>query len=90
MGLLYNISTKVGEYEKDGKTKNKYATLGSVIETKKGHLMLKLETIPVNWDGFAYLNEPEIKYPKGKTADVVLAELEDEGGVQVDLGNVPF
>jgi hypothetical protein len=29
-----------------------------IVETKKGP-MLKLESVPLQWDGWAYLNEPK-------------------------------
>lgn len=59
MGKVYDVVAVVGKYtDKTGKEKSRYANLGAVIETKNG-LMLKLETVPVNWEGFAYLNEPK-------------------------------
>lgn len=58
MGIQYEVTAITGKYtDRNGVEKNRYAKLGVVIETKNG-LMLKLESIPVGWDGFAYLNEP--------------------------------
>lgn len=61
MPVKYEISAKVGTYKnKDGEEKNAYRKIGVIMETSKG-LMAKFETIPVVWDGWAYLNEPEAK-----------------------------
>ena len=61
MALKYEISAKVGTYKnKQGEEKNAYRKIGVVMETSKG-LMAKFETIPVVWDGWAYLNKPEAK-----------------------------
>lgn len=58
MAKLYDIRAKIGEYEKDGETKGRYVTIGAVVQTKAGAKMIKLDTIPVSWEGFAYLSEP--------------------------------
>jgi len=58
MAKLYDIRAITGEYEKEGETKKRYQTIGAVLETKSGGQMIKLDVIPMKWDGFAYLNEP--------------------------------
>jgi hypothetical protein len=59
MALRYQVSAVIGKYEdRDGKEKSRYVNIGSVMDTKNGGLLLKLDAIPLNWDGFAYLNEP--------------------------------
>lgn len=58
MAIKYEISAKTGTYQKDGVEKARYCKMGVVMETKNGGLMMKVEQIPVNWDGFAYLNTP--------------------------------
>ena len=61
MGIKYEVSAKTGEYQdKEGNTKARYTQMGVVIEGPRG-LSLKLESIPVNWDGWAYLNTPKPK-----------------------------
>lgn len=63
MAVVYEVSAKSGTYtNKDGEEKTRYIKMGVVIETKNG-LALKLETIPVAFDGWAYLNEPKEKEP---------------------------
>lgn len=43
--------------ETDSDGKGVFKDIGRVVETKKG-TMLKLNTIPVGWDGWAYIMEP--------------------------------
>lgn len=70
MGIKYEVTAKTGSYtDKQGNEKNRYMRLGVVMETKSG-LALKIEGIPVNWDGWAYLNEPQEKQaPANAKAD---------------------
>lgn len=53
------VKAATGSYtDKDGKTKYRYRTIGSVIQTRSGE-MLVIDLMPLNWDGKAFLNEPE-------------------------------
>ena len=63
------VKASVGSYtDKDGKTKHRYRTIGSIIETKTGE-MLVLDLMPFkDWDGRAFLNDPEDSY-KGLPKD---------------------
>jgi len=59
MARKYEVTAITGKYtDSNGAEKSRYQTLGSVIETKNG-LMLKLESVPIGWDGWAYLNDPK-------------------------------
>ena len=59
MALRFQVSAVIGKYEdRDGKEKSRYVNIGSVMDTKNGGLLLKIDALPLNWDGFAYLNEP--------------------------------
>ena len=64
------ISVISGKYTNaQGVAKNRYARIGSIIETKSGD-MLKIDNVllvPGGWDGWAYINEPRPKddgFPK--------------------------
>ena len=58
MSRKYEVTAITGKYtDKNGQEKSRYQTIGAVIETKNGP-MLKLEAVPIGWDGWAYLNEP--------------------------------
>jgi hypothetical protein len=58
------ISVISGKYTNaQGLAKNRYARIGSIIETKSGD-MLKIDNVPLvpgGWDGWAYINEPRPK-----------------------------
>jgi len=61
MAIKYEVTAKNGTYtDKQGAEKNRYIKMGVVMETKNG-LAVKIEVIPVGWDGWAYLNEPREK-----------------------------
>lgn len=96
MGKLYEVTAVTGTYEKDGETKKRYMNIGSVIETKNG-LSLKLEAVPVGWDGWAYLNEPqqrEQQKPAARTPNRPGAAAERGHGTQAtsfdDADPFPF
>jgi hypothetical protein len=57
MPRIYNIRAKTGEYEQQGEKKAKWSTLGVILESK-GRKFIKMEVVPVGWDGWAELMEP--------------------------------
>lgn len=59
MAVLKEIVAITGTYkDKEGKEKSSYLTIGRIIETKNGE-MIKMDSFPVGWDGWAYLNDPK-------------------------------
>ena len=56
----HSIIYKARSYQdQDGQTKNVYGTIGAAWPDKDGNLsMIRLDTIPVSWDGTLYLREP--------------------------------
>lgn len=59
MARKYEVTAITGKYtDQGGQEKNRYQTIGAVIEGRHG-LMLKLEAVPIGWDGWAYLNDPK-------------------------------
>ena len=52
------VTAIMGEYvNAQGETKKKYQKIGAIIESKHGP-MLKLDVIPLEWNGYAFINEP--------------------------------
>lgn len=82
MGKLYDVTAVTGTYEKDGETKKRYQTIGAVFDTKNGQ-MLKLEAVPIGWDGWAYLNEPQQREQQQKPA----ARIPQRPGAAADRGH---
>lgn len=54
MALKYRVRAKT-DINKDGTAL--FSNIGRIMDTKSG-LMLKLDVIPVEWTGFAYLSVP--------------------------------
>jgi hypothetical protein len=95
--MRYDIRAKVREYKdnKTGEVKNVYATIGSAWVGDETN-SISLDTIPVNWSGKAFLNEPYEKRSDepmtqaqalndGK--DVVIEDIDDK---PIDLSSIPF
>mgnify|MGYP007049612196 CR=1 FL=1 len=66
MAIKYHLKAAVSEYtDQSGQAKKRYQTVGIVMETAKGDLMMKLETMPMlaMKEGalWAYLNVPDEK-----------------------------
>lgn len=54
-----DVIATVGEYEKDGQTKKRYAKCGSAFIDEKGEISIKLDTIPAcDWNGWLSVKEP--------------------------------
>lgn len=87
MPVKYEIRAITGKYtDRDGNEKNSYATLGKVIQTKKGGFMLKIDTVPVTWDGWAYLEPPRPKEEKPAPA----SSRPTDGGLSDMDDDIPF
>ena len=58
MPRIYNVRAATGEYTgDDGQKHKRWQQIGVIIESK-GVKYLKLESVPVGWDGWASLLEP--------------------------------
>jgi hypothetical protein len=61
MGIKYEVVANGGTYtNKAGEEKKRWVKVGVVMENDRG-MSLKMESIPVNWDGWAILSEPREK-----------------------------
>lgn len=61
MALKYEAKAKVGTYKnQQGEEKPNWVKLGAVFETSKG-LSLKIDAIPVGFDGWVSFFEPKQK-----------------------------
>jgi len=65
MGIKFEVIASGETYtNKAGEEKKRWTKIGVVMETSKG-LSLKMESVPVGWNGWAILSEPKPKEPKG-------------------------
>ena len=80
MGIKYDCIVKNGTYtDKSGNEKNRWQKIGVCVDTKQGGLAIKLEAIPVTWDGWISLAEPKPKENAPQT--VPLSDIDE---------NIPF
>lgn len=57
--VVYEVAAKTGKYiDKNGQEKNRWTKCGVILQGEKG-LSLKLEVIPVGFDGWLSLFEPK-------------------------------
>ena len=74
MGIKFELVAKAGEYEKNGEKKVRWHTCGVVMERQDGSLSAKIESLPINFDGWLNLWEPRQKddkpAPKGRQRPV--------------------
>jgi hypothetical protein len=64
----FDVTALLGEYvNAHGEKKKKYQKIGAIINSKHGP-MLKLDLVPLMWEGYAYIKEPYDK-EKPKAAD---------------------
>lgn len=86
MSIKYEVVAVTGTYKDAGSTdKKRYCRIGSVITTGRGGYMLKLDAIPLNWDGSAFLNDPKGRDAKPAPAATGAAQAADDGG-----DDIPF
>jgi hypothetical protein len=61
MGIKYEVIASSGTYtNKAGEEKKRWVKMGVVMDTRNG-MSIKLESVPVGWDGWAMLTEPKQK-----------------------------
>lgn len=69
MSVKFEIVAPTGTYtDREGNEKKRYHKMGVVLALQKGGYMIKMESIPVGWDGTAFLNEPQEKKDDRKPA----------------------
>ena len=80
MKKKYDITASTGKYIKDGEEKTRYVNIGTAFERPDGSLCIKLETIPLEWNGWANFFEPRMKedgYQAAKQAAAPADEMND-------------
>jgi hypothetical protein len=78
MGVKYEVTAITGKYtNKSGEEKNRYTKVGVIVETKNGP-MLKLESVPLQWDGWAYLNEPKTQEERQQSKGGSVGDMESD------------
>ena len=64
MPVKFDVVAATGTYtNKNGEEKKSWMKIGKVLQTQKG-FSLKLDAVPVGWDGWAMLAEPQEAKPQ--------------------------
>jgi hypothetical protein len=71
----------------DGQEKSRLINIGKIITKANGKQSLKLDTIPMNWDGWAMLLEPR---PKDDAPPAARPASKPRTTYPDDSGDVPF
>ena len=62
MAITHDLIAKTGEYvNKEGETKARWTKVGVAMSNKQGGTSLLIESIPVNFDGWVTMREPQPK-----------------------------
>ena len=81
MAVIKEIVAKGGTYtNKEGQEKTRYVKAGVLMETAKGQ-MIKLEALPVGFDGWLYFNDLQKKE---------IGQTPLKGGADIADDSVPF
>lgn len=90
MALRYRVQAQVGTYnDANGNEKKKYVDVGVIMDKKDGGFIMKIEAIPIGWDGWAYLNVPEAR-PKGSGGGQRRQAPPQSGGNDEMDDDIPF
>ena len=60
--IRYELKAKNGTYkDRNGEEKTRWHHMGVCFQNDKGQLSLKIDSLPLNWDGWVSLFEPKPK-----------------------------
>jgi hypothetical protein len=78
MKRVATLRARTGTYvdQQSGQEKASYTTIGHVLEGDKG-MMYKIDTLPVNFDGWVYQGDLPTKQVQAQ-APTTFADLEDD------------
>lgn len=102
--LYARLRVKTGEYESEGKTKNRYAEVGVLFASPHfNNMYMQLDTLPINkdWDGRIFINpidesrsnkseptSPTHEFNKEITKDNLPTD--ENMKKPIDLNSIPF
>lgn len=60
--IRYEVKAKNGTYkDRNGEEKTRWHHMGVCFQNDKGQLSLKIDSLPLNWDGWVSLFDPKPK-----------------------------
>jgi hypothetical protein len=70
MAITHDLIAKTGEYTNaNGETKARWQKVGVAMSNKQGGTSLLIESIPVNFDGWVTMREPQPKDGVGSSSN---------------------
>lgn len=95
-----DLRVKVREYEKDGKKKGVYRTIGTLLSSPhRNHEVIQIDLLPKdNWDGMVYVDKRG-DFPDPKDTPMTQNQALEAAGeftkkerkdTSVDLSEIPF
>jgi hypothetical protein len=70
MAITHDLIAKTGEYTNAaGETKARWQKVGVAMSNKQGGTSLLIESIPVNFDGWVTMREPQAKDGAGSSSN---------------------
>lgn len=91
MKRVHTLRAKVGTYmdKQTGTERASYRTVGYVLQGDKG-MMIKLDTIPMNWEGWAYFGDLESAQAKQAAQNAQPEGTPAGGDFQDDIPFAPY
>lgn len=89
---IYDAVATVGTYQKDGKEKKRYLTVGAVFKHDDGGMSMKLEALPVSkdWSGWLSFYEPKAFGDSGNASTPRARESAPAASESQDDSDIPF
>ena len=96
--LYARLRVKTGEYEQDGKSKNRYADIGVLFASPHfSNVYMQIDTLPISkdWDGRIYVNQIEQReddkpLKQHEVISTVLTKSDIDEDKPIDLSEIPF
>lgn len=83
--VRYEVKAKNGSYkDRNGQEKTRWHQMGVCFQSDEGHLSIKIDSMPLNWDGWISLFEPKPKEERQAQATTAPAD----SGIADD--DIPF
>jgi hypothetical protein len=96
--LYARLRARIGSYEQDGKSKNRYADIGVLFASPHfSNMYMQIDTLPISkdWDGRIYVNQIESKeddkpLKQHEVISTVLTKSDIDSDKPIDLADIPF
>ena len=77
------------EYQSNGETKKKYTNIGTVFVYEDGGMSIKLDVVPVGWNGNASVYERKPRQ-QPQAQQQSYSQPQQQQVPEIDTGSIPF